>query len=203
MNSEKPKSPQAHLKNGELADYLDRKLSGEELLRAEAHLADCDYCCEQVIVATRSLSDLEQKSRRPLMMWTGLAAATLAGVLILAPGLRGPDTAQEPILRDGSGALSQAGEEPIEVLAPSLGAELRRDSLHFAWRSIAPEALYSFTVTDAVGDVIWEGTTKDTALDLTSRIMIDDGKRYFWYVDALFGEGRSASTGVREFSAAE
>ncbi len=109
MNSEKPKSPQAHLKNGELADYLDRKLSGEELLRAEAHLADCDYCCEQVIVATRSLSDLEQKSRRPLMMWTGLAAATLAGVLILAPGLRGPDTAQEPILRDGCAALFGVG----------------------------------------------------------------------------------------------
>jgi hypothetical protein len=33
--------------------------------------------------------------------------------------------------------------------------------------------------------------------------MIDDGKRYFWYVDALFAEGRSASTGVREFLATE
>lgn len=203
MSLDEPKSQQDHLTNGMLADYLDRRLSGEALRQAEAHLADCDDCCEQLIVATRSLSELDQRRRRPLMVWTGLAAATLAGVLILGPGLLDRGADQEPVLRDGSGAVSQAGEDPIDVLAPSIGAELRRDSLHFVWRPIAQDAFYSFTVTDAVGDVIWEGSTKDTVLDLTSRIMLEDGKRYFWYVDALFGEGRSASTGVREFSAAE
>ena len=91
------------------------------------------------------------------------------------------------------------GEEPIEVRVPPEGSTLVQDSLRFAWVPVADDAFYSFTITDAVGDVIWEGTTSDTSLWLSSRVILEDGERYFWYVDALFGEGRSASTGVREF----
>lgn len=189
-----------HIDNGVLAAYLDRRLAEEDRERIEAHLADCEECAEQIAIATRSLTGLRRR-RWPVVAVPGLIAAGIAAVLVLGPVAGGSGVEEGPVLRDGPGRLGQVGEEPIRVVAPGNGVLLPRDSLQFAWSPVAEDAFYSFTITDAVGDVVWEGTTKETRVGLGSRVLLREGERYFWYVDALFGEGRSASTGVREFTA--
>jgi hypothetical protein len=200
MNSETDMSPSPHPANGELAAYLDRTLADDDRRRIEAHLADCDYCCEQISVATRSLSGL-RKRHWPRLAMPGLAvAAALAAFLIVGPQLGEQGSSDDPIVRDGGG-LDQGAEPAIEVIAPRDRASLSPDSLAFAWRPVAEEAFYTFTLTNAVGDVVWEGSTSDTVLTLTGKVMLEPEGRYFWYVDALYDGGASSSTGVRELTA--
>ncbi len=186
-----------HLTAGEIADYLDGKLSAAERARAEAHLADCESCGRDAIAASRELATLRRRDRRRVAAPLA-AAAVLVGLVFAGPAVWERLGQDETHIR--------AGEDPgeasrVRVVQPAHRGVLPRDSLLFVWRSVSDGSFYTFTLADEVGDILWQGDTQDTTVSLDREVALRPGQRYFWYVDALFEDGRTASTGVHELVA--
>ena len=192
-----------HLDTGEIAAYVDQAVSAGERERMEAHLALCDACTEEVafVVKTLDAPGEETKNRRRpwILAAAGIAAVVLAGSLLIGmPGVRG---GEDRVLRD-SPAADAGGAALIQVLTPAEAGDIDVGRVEFAWRAIEAGAAYNLTVTDEGGDVVWTGSTRDTAVLLTSQVVLEPGATYFWYVDAVLPDGRTLSSGVRSFTAA-
>jgi len=187
-----------HLTLQQMAALLDRELSGEKLDRVEAHLASCDACRREVVEVSRTVNP--KNDRRP---WYALgavaAAASIVGVLLLAPGTGGISSAEDSIVRTGGQTVLDEGVPGIEVVSPTDAAVIARESSLFVWRSGVEGAVYRFTLTDENGDVLWTESTSDSVLSLTSEVTLRAGTTYYWFVDALLDDGSSATTGFHEF----
>lgn len=187
-----------HVESALIAAYLDHELKETERERVERHLADCRTCRDELAEVLRLVEPRERSRSAGWWVAGGAAvAAILAAVLLVQPG-DSPDTS--PVFRAGE-AQERAEEAPgIEVLAPPENAVLAPDSLGFAWREVEPGALYRFTLADAQGDVVWTDTTGETTVRVPPEVGIDRDRDYYWYVDALLSEGRSATSGIRRFT---
>ncbi len=189
-----------HLTSEDVAAYVDQAVSAGERERIEAHLAGCDGCTAEVAAACKdvdpSVAPARWMRRPALLVAAGIAAVALVGSLILGSFRTG-----ERLLRDAP-AVEETGQSLVQVLIPAEGRALELDRVEFAWRAVHPDAAYNLTVTDEGGDVVWTGSSRDTAVALTSRIALAPGNAYFWYVDALLPDGRTMSSGVRTFTVA-
>lgn len=189
---------EGHVGTVELAAYLDGNLPHDARARVEGHLADCDACRGEVVEAARVL-----RSRRRRRRWyigaPAAAAAAVAAVLFLLPSAGDAPRGREPALRGADERALGEGSLGIVTSAPENGQIVDPASLIFAWQVAAPEALYRITLSDATGEVLWSEVISDTAIALPSAIGLQARTGYFWYVDALLPDGRSATTGVRRF----
>ena len=194
--------PPAHLPSEEVAAYLDRTLPHAERLRMEAHLAECELCRSEVVAVSRLLRGEPPRQRRWIAM--GVTAAASAAVLVLTVVPRGPRRAP-PINDPVSGAVrgtQPEGTPAILAVTPVEGSTVDPGRVAFIWRRDDPGATYQLTLTDESGAVRWSGRTSDTTIALPSDVPLERGRGYFWYVDALRADGRSATTGVRRFTTA-
>lgn len=191
------KTAGAHLTNGEIAAYLDHKLSAADQARVEGHLAECEPCRAEVLEVAGLLESLPRRTR-----WyvAGPAAAAVAAAVVLflmfRPGeISGP---RPPVMR---GDQAPAGEATasIEVVTPAAGQTISPESLVFTWRAAGTDAHYRLTLTDEDGDIVWSTALSDTSYVLPPELVLQRGRVYFWYADALLPDGRSVTTGVREF----
>lgn len=85
------------------------------------------------------------------------------------------------------------------MVRPQAAALLSARELHFIWRGIGPEASYRLTLTEDVGDVVWRVSTTDTQATLPPDSALARERTSFWYVDVLLLDGKSSTSGVREF----
>jgi hypothetical protein len=133
--------------------------------------------------------------RRLLLMLTPVAAAAAAaGILLFAP------RSGEPL---GNGrAFRAAGEgiQRVEIVAPTNDSTVSTDSIRFTWRSAGADVQYALAVTDLDGEPVFSESTSDTTLVLSVVGNLPLGRTYFWFVDALFTDGESATTGIHRFS---
>jgi hypothetical protein len=190
-----------HLESEEVAAYLDGGLSAKERARAESHLAECDICRAEVVEVSRLLAT-PAPARRPFPRWPAAAlaaAAVIAMLFLLRPAdvLLRPDT---ETLRVAEPAIRPDGVESIPVITPPADTPVPAEDLAFAWHSAEPEALYRFTLTEETGEVLWTVATSDTALALPGGLDLRAGGTYFWHVDALLPDGRSATTRVQRLT---
>ncbi len=186
---------ESHLDVNMIAQYVDGTLNPERQAQAEAHLAYCADCREDVVAITRIV-----RRRPPWKRWSviGPLAAAAALVLLVAQPWR-PSTTEEPVLR---GDPVEAADR-FAALSPSQDDAVSADSaIVFSWSGSGAAASYRISVTDENGDLIWSESTTDTMISLSDNVMLESGKTYFWYVDALLLNGRSATTGVRRFTLA-
>ncbi|MFQ5679266.1 MAG: zf-HC2 domain-containing protein [Gemmatimonadota bacterium] len=186
-----------------VAAYLDRAVSDTERREIEAHLAECPACLDATVSASGTVGAWRGRRRRRIYV-PAAAAAVLAGVLAVGLGVGGGDRseAEGSRLRAPESVLQQGESLPaVEAVRPPDGGELPSRELTFVWRAVEPGALYRLTLTDAGGDVLWRGNTRDTVLSLTSEILLTPGAEFFWYVDALLESGTSATSGIRSFQA--
>jgi len=77
-----------------------------------------------------------------------------------------------------------------------------RQSVRFLWHSAGQNVQYRLTVTNQRGDIVWSFGTADTAAVLPASMRVQSGNPYFWYVDALLPDGRSATSRVQRFNVA-
>jgi len=92
---------------------------------------------------------------------------------------------------------SRATAARLAVVAPTASAEVAVDSVVFTWRSAGVGANYRVTVATEDGSTVWTGTTGDTTVSLPDSVTLAPSRTWFWYVDALFPDGRSTSTGIQ------
>lgn len=186
-----------HLTPEELGAYLDQTLRSEVRARIDDHLVECIECRQEAIAVGR-LAHREGPGRsRRVAYWVApIAAAAIAGLLLLGPGADELGDPGEPLLRSDDVEEVAA----ITAVTPLASAQPHPDSVVFRWRPVDDDLVYQVTLMDESGAVVWRDRTADSTIALTPEISLSRGSLYYWYVDALLGDGRSVTSGVKEFA---
>jgi len=194
-----------HLRDDVLAAYLDRALSTSARAAADTHLADCASCREE-LVALSTLARSTTRRRRALR-FAGPMAAVAAGVLIVMFSPQSPTTRSDPPstrVRERTG-VGAPGSRTLVAVAPVDGDMVRPESARrtqFIWKRDTPDAGYRFTITDEGGSVRWSIDTGDTTVTLPDSVPLLRGQTYYWYIDALGGDGGTRTSGPRRLRVA-
>lgn len=191
-----------HLALGDLAAYLEGRLAHESRAGIEDHLSECPECRSELGSAARALREIPHAGQRTLRFVRRAPALAAAAAVVLLVGAAvvadrlGNDT---PLLR-GERSVQTEGVPRLGTVEPAMGTAVPGDSVRFVWRAAAgQDALFSLTLTDREGDVLWKGTTRDTFLMLPSEVALKPATTYYWYVDALLEGAASATTRIQEF----
>jgi Putative zinc-finger len=180
----------AHLTSGEVAGYLDGRLTTAEREQLDGHLADCPTCRAELVEVRRILQSVPRR-RSWLMLGTAALAASVA-LLLLAP--RWLERAEAPA----------RFREPAtqEALAPRLimprGPVKTVNS--FVWASVPGADGYRVVVFDREGAVLWEIQTRDTISAKPDSLSFSSGASYFWKVWARTGSSRWTPSALIEFN---
>jgi len=188
-----------HPDDAAVAGYLDRTLAPDDYARVEAHLAACAECQRDVVAVTRVLAEAQApRGRRFWVLSTSVIGGLVAAGLALWVGVGlGPSRAAR--LR-ADGISGDEGVPALMATAPAEAETVARGGLVFRWSPAEdPDALYELVISDSVGHVTLRRETRVTVLDLEPAAELAPGSLYYWYVDALLSDGRSATTGVRTF----
>lgn len=207
------------LENGLIERYVAQQLSDDDREALESHLLTCDQCQLEIRLAAairdaiahsragdpREATEQQRPSlavisatpvpRRTLKRVAAVALAAAAVVVLILARSSSEPQPPEPRFREPTPSAGAA----MHVSSPADGATLLSDSVRLAWQPVAPDAHYSLTLTDEHGQVVWRHTLRDTLTGLPRDVSLAGGSRYYWFVDALLPDGRSATTGVHEF----
>lgn len=186
-----------HIRPHDLAAYLDGGASEGERALVEAHLSACSACCEELIEVRRLRAESPHRRR---VGWYLAGAASAAAVLaILLVGQPWKEPTPGAVLPSTQRAPSAAAPG-VKTLSPGDGEGVGAEGLVFSWRPAgAGPVLYNLVLTTEEGDSIWAATTRDTIVAPPEGDVLEPGRTYLWYVDALLSDGRPASSGVRHF----
>ena len=172
----------------EIAAYLDRRLPAADRERAEAHLADCVECREDLTQSYQLLRRIRRPER--LARWGLMAAAAAALVLVLRTTL-----ATAP----GDAAAVRSGGAATVIVVYGPVGETPLSGIRFAWAAQPGATTYRLTVTRADGTAIWSRSAADTVAILPDSVALHAGELYHWVADALLDDGGTRSTGLRDF----
>jgi hypothetical protein len=190
-------SSSGHWSPEEIAAYLCDELLPADRERFQAHLAVCRECRWEVTSARRLTQTTPRQTGRNLV----LAAAVLAVAVLLARDMGdiGAGPAREALRRSSEPA---ARARAIDIASPGDGAIVPMPPVVFAWRELPGSFVYRLTLSDDDGRTLWTGDTRGSTLALPAHVVLDRGRGYLWYVDALGSDGRSSTSGVHRFSTA-
>lgn len=193
-----------HLRDDVLAAYLDRALPVAERRVAEDHLAECATCRDELVVMSKLVADRVRVRQWPrLAAFLGAVAAAVIAFAVIGPWrtTSGPGTAPGGLMREST-LVDGASRRVVSVVTPAEGDTVIPPALRFVWHSMAPNATYLLKVADETS-VRWRIDTADTTVALPDSVQLERGRSYTWWVDALTTDGRTASTGVRQFRTAQ
>lgn len=174
----------------QLSMYLDQRLSPEERAAADAHLAGCSACRDEVVAVSRLL----QRHRRPqrIARAAALAAAAVVAIVLIPSVWRTPSASRDQRGSSGTNVIRAYG--PIgEAVGPAP---------QFVWGAVAGAVSYRLTVSGANGATLWSGSTVDTIAVLPDSVVLRRDSAYLWVTDALLEDGGARSTGMHEFQIA-
>ena len=180
-----------HLGDKQLAAYVSRSLSPDELEAAIEHLARCAECRDRALATARVLR--MERTRKAKYIGTLVATASALGLVLLVLLPRSPSESTGPVLREGAPVAPGAS---IGVHSPHNTAQVGQ--IEFSWQDMGAEVRYRFSLTRSDGGEVWIGATADTSLTLPPDVMLSEGTTYFWWVDALLLDGRSVTTEVQQ-----
>jgi anti-sigma factor RsiW len=191
-----------HPRDEEIAAFLDGGLSAADRATVSRHLAVCDDCRALLgaLPEQPRTKPLLTRGRAGLLLWPALAgvAAALLIAVNLSSRSRRPTGDADPLR--GDTALTIEGSV-LGVSSPADGARVPVDSLVFRWSSAGTGATYHFSIVDAVGDAVWsaEVGTNDIVLPAATVAGLRAEATYYWRVDAMLQDLRTASTGPQGF----
>jgi hypothetical protein len=84
------------------------------------------------------------------------------------------------------------------ILFPQTDATMHSDRLQFNWKPIPHSRNYEVRVLRSDGDLVWEGQTDKSALQLPSELSLEGGS-YFVLVTAYLEDGRTAKSAPVRF----
>jgi anti-sigma factor RsiW len=193
----------AHLTAEQLASYLDGRLTPTEHDRVLAHFDRCAECRREMtasrgVIGHAQPAGMESFARRTLVPALVGLAAVLA-IAVASPMLRDL-RAPDPAVRAPVGLVESDIVAQMATVSPGDDGSFLGEPGVFVWRAASADAEYHLTVTDATGGIVWLKRTTDTSVVVPGDLRLPRGKDYFWSVDALLGDGRSATTRVHRFS---
>lgn len=198
----------AHLRESELAAFLDGGLTAVERERVEAHIDICDACRAELVDIGRAIEPraaavrgattraTTPSSRR---WWIPAAAAAGIAAILLVPRLATRQGATDVQTRAARVADSE-GQPRINLVSPADDLTTPAGRIVFTWHAIAADA-YRISVLTESGDPIWSKETTDTSIVLPPAVGLQSGAAYFWHVDAI-ANGIVATTGVHRVQVA-
>lgn len=180
-----------HLSADDVALHLDGVLTAADQARIEQHLADCDECRAELIAVSRVLRTRPRPYRRRWLVPVGLAAAAVAALVIIGPGLW-----KQPSLPSYREPAVSTTPAPIGIAprGPSAGP------VRLIWTRVPHAERYRLTVFDRTGLVIWESQTTDTSVALPGSVHLHPRVPYFWQVEAQTSWNRWITSDVVEFT---
>jgi hypothetical protein len=84
------------------------------------------------------------------------------------------------------------------ILSPHTDGVMHSDRLRFSWRSIPHSRSYEVRVVKSDGDLVWEGQTEKSALQLPAGLSVEDGSFFVW-ITAYLEDGRTVKSGPVRF----
>jgi len=180
-----------------LAAYLSGPAALAERQLVEDHLLICDACRTEVVAVRRMIR--KEERRAWVARGSALAAAGIAAVILVGPGLRTETTPPNDSVLRQEPRTSPEGVARIEVRSPGDGVTISANALVFSWTPVGGEALYVLTVVDQAGDLVWEERTLEVSARWPRGALASPGQPLYWFVDALLDGNRSATSGVHEF----
>lgn len=203
-----------------IAQYFDACLSGQTRTRVQNHIADCAYCQTQLGIMARPLQDdsfVEDDAEMVAVakqlasgsvtqrIWRAPVWATAAVVLIalftitnkhqeplLVPGMV---PSAKPLNEENSRQLRSVNRvtDDLNVLYPAPGADISPGA-PMQWTEIPGNLHYNIYVLSMAGDVLWTERLAGTEWVLDETLQLAAGDKYYFRVEAQFGDGRSVSS---------
>jgi hypothetical protein len=188
----------AHLNEADIAAYLDGAMTETERKGMEAHLSTCDECRLEVTDSHEAVNTAPRtagRSRLPIR-WIGLAAA--AAVLVVAVSTFSRTTSNGTTER-GTAVGFPGLQRVVAIVSPGDNSALGSDR-RLVWRSEGSGATYRLTIGDDSGQPIHSASLSDTSFAIPGSVALTAGRKYFWYVDAITGDGTTATSGLNSFT---
>ena len=192
-----PSEHALHLSVDQLAAHLDRRLRGTERESVVAHLVECAECRREYVATSEVVG-------APRRTWgwarTGIGLAIAAAIVFAA--------VPRAFRRPGAATMREVSAErasipdiapPIQIATPTDGERLTGTDVRLAWHPHGKDALYHVTVQTADGAVIWKAETHDSSYTLPRSVQLASGATYYWIVDALHADGRTAHSPATGF----
>ncbi len=89
--------------------------------------------------------------------------------------------------------------EPVPViLSPQPGSTVSGEALRLSWKSLSQSRNYQVRIVKSDGDLIWEGETEKSALQVPANVALKDGS-YFVWITAYLQDGRIAKSAPVRF----
>jgi Putative zinc-finger len=187
----------AHLRDDELAEFLDGRLSAAERRRVEAHIDICNTCRAELVDVGRAIGQRGADARvaTPLSRRWWIPAAAAAGIMaiLLVPRLSTRSRATSDETR-ATRVADAEGQRRMDLVSPLDDATVRAAQLAFTWHAV-PADVYRFSLLTQSGDSVWAKETTDTSVVVPATVGVRAGAAYFWRVDAI-ANGIVATTGV-------
>lgn len=178
----------AHLSAVDVASMIDGRLPADRRSIVESHLAVCPECRSELAAAAALVDSAPVRPTFPVRWIAGAAAAVLA--LTALPLAR----IQKPTVSPANERAANSGASTLLAVSPESGAAMTVDSVRFVWRASAGVTTYQLFVTDSAGVPVYGVRTVDTTVTPAQDIQLAPGARYYWYVDALNGDGSSITS---------
>ncbi len=198
-NAPTDRTVQSHLSAGDVAAFVDGRLSADQRSSIEAHLAVCADCRGEVAAVSTLVESAPAPARRRTrwpMVGTGVAAAAAAVLLLVVlPRTRDGRRPATPVDERASSSATQT----IEIVSPPPAGEVARESLRFAWRRNEVSS-YRFFLADSAGAPVYTTSTRDTTVVPPPTLGLVAGAVYFWNVDGLRADGTSVSSSHAAFT---
>jgi hypothetical protein len=185
----------SHVSAEQLAAHLERRLRGPERSAVVAHLVECSECRTEFAAAGQLVT------ARRSFPWPriagGVTAAAASIVLVMSQTRVGTE------LPVSSGVTERVVQPeavpPVVVASPSDGERLTGPRVRLTWQAQGANTLYRITVQSSEGRVVWRSDTSDTTVTIPADAKVTGGEVYYWFVEALHADGRSARSRASAF----
>jgi hypothetical protein len=192
-----------HLREAEIAAFLDEGLEAAERHRVEAHIDICEECRAELVDIGRAMELRGKRATRVATLmarrwWIPAAAAAGIVAILVVPRLATPpsvalDSTRAPRIADGE------GQRRIDLISPADDATMPSARMVFTWHAVRAD-VYRVSLLTASGDSIWTKETTDTTASVPTNVTLSPGP-YFWRVDAV-ANGIVATTRVHRLNVA-
>jgi hypothetical protein len=204
----------------EYAGLIDGTLPDEERARLADHLAHCQKCLDlvtclvriqdrpqdqvpqELVAAALKLGSDGQVMRLPARFQWQAALAAAAGVVLVVGVLftqypqitdvfLRSDPSQPSDSDSQSVRVNGRGQDRLSILFPAQGAAIDSSRPEFRWSSVDQSLYYEFQVLSDNGDILWEGRTEETQLQLPPEFNLDRDTSYFVWVRVYLPDGKT------------